>query len=222
MVAGLAHEIKNPLAGIQGAVDILIQRRHEEDPERKVLEEVRHEVARIDGAMQALLKRARPRNFKFQPASLTETVQRAVGLGQAIAASATHGRVRVEFLSPAEEIVISMDAGQIEDAVLNLILNAIDAIDGPGAVTVEVHDANAHNSHTPYATVLVKDTGRGIPPENLQRIFNPFFTTNPQGTGLGLPAVRRILRAHGGRVEVTSTTGSGATFQLLLPYSSKQ
>jgi two-component system NtrC family sensor kinase len=65
--------------------------------------------------------------------------------------------------------------------------------------------------------VLVADEGRGIPPENLQRIFNPFFTTNPSGTGLGLSAVRRIMRAHGGRVEVTSTVGVGTTFKLSLP-----
>jgi PAS domain S-box-containing protein len=218
LVAGLAHEIKNPLAGIQGAVDILIQRRPPEDPERTVLENVRHEVNRIDGAIQLLLSRARPRTFNFQPTNLAETVQRAVGLGQAIAASATHGRIRVSFNPPSKSLVISIDEHQIEDAVLNLILNAIDAIDGPGQIVVSVSHDQLNDLHTPFARILVTDDGSGIPAENLQRIFNPFFTTNPHGTGLGLPAVRRIVRAHGGRVEVTSTVGSGSTFTLYLPY----
>lgn len=222
MVAGLAHEIKNPLAGIQGAVDILIQRRPTNDPERKVLEDVRHEVNRIDNAMHVLLNRARPRQFNFQPCSLSETVQRAVGLGQAIAASATKGRVKINFSAPADPVVLLIDANQVEDAVLNLILNALDAIEGPGEINISVANDNVHNNHVPYAKVLVSDTGRGIPPENLQRIFNPFFTTNPQGTGLGLPAVRRIMRAHGGRVEVFSTLGQGTSFLLSLPYHQSQ
>jgi PAS domain S-box-containing protein len=218
LVAGLAHEIKNPLAGIQGAVDILIQRRPADDPERKVLEDVRQEVVRIDEALKALLNRARPRSFNFQVASLTETVQRAVGLGQAIASMATHGRVRVELLAPDTPIMLPLDTGQVEDAVLNLILNGLDAIEGPGHILVQVLDNHLEQAQAPYATVFVSDTGRGIPPEDLQRIFNPFFTTNPEGPGLGLSAVRRILRAHGGRVEVASTQGTGTTFKLSLPY----
>ena len=220
LVAGLAHEIKNPLAGIQGAVDILIQRRPPEDPERAVLENVRHEVNRIDSAIKLLLNRARPRTFNFQPANLAETVQRAVGLGQAIAASATHGRIQVKFLPPVQPLVLSIDEHQIEDAVLNLVLNAIDAIQGPGQIVVSVSHDQLNDLHTPFARVIVTDDGCGIPAENLQRIFNPFFTTNAHGTGLGLPAVRRIIRAHGGRVEVTSTVGSGSTFTLFLPYQS--
>ena len=187
-----------------------------------MLENVRHEVGRIDNAMHVLLNRARPRPFNFQPTSLSETVQRAVVLGQAFAASITKGRVKVNFTPPTDPIVLLLDANQVEDAVLHLIMNALEAIEGLGEINITVENDNLHNNHVPYAKVLVTDNGHGIPPENLQRIFNPFFTTNPLGTGLGLPAVRRIMRAHGGRVEVFSTVGQGTSFKLSLPYHHSQ
>ncbi len=102
--------------------------------------------------------------------------------------------------------------------MLNLVLNAIDAIEGPGQIVVTVSPDECNDPAAPAARISVTDDGCGIPPENLQRIFNPFFTTNPHGTGLGLPAVRRIVRAHGGRVEVDSTSGGGSTFTLYLPH----
>jgi PAS domain S-box-containing protein len=214
LMAGLAHEIKNPLAGIQGAVDILLQRRLPQDPERAVLEDVRREVARIDRAIQLLLNRARPRSLNFQMASLSDVVQRAVSLGQAIAATA-RGQIKISFQGPGAPILLSLDAAQIEDAVLNLIFNAIEALDGRGAINVSVGVESTPDGSQRHAVITVSDTGRGIPAENLSRIFNPFFTTNPDGTGLGLPAVRRIMRAHDGRVEVTSAVGAGTTFKLI-------
>lgn len=222
LAAGLAHEIKNPLAGIQGAVDILIQRRSAGDPERRVLENVRREVERIDGTIQMLLDRARPRPFKLRRASLTDAVLRAVQLGRHQADSLhlqKGGSVGINFTPGDQPIHLMMDSSQIEDAVLNLILNSLEAIDGDGNVTVSVGLNGAGNSAFPEAVVTVKDTGRGIPAESLARIFTPFFTTNPNGTGLGLPAVRRIARAHGGKVEVESEVGQGTTFTLRLPLS---
>jgi signal transduction histidine kinase len=215
LMAGLAHEIKNPLAGIQGAVDILLQRRLPQDPERAVLEDVRREVARIDQVLQLLLNRARPRSLNFQTASLGEVVQRAVGLGQALVAAA-HGQIKIALQAPAAPLLLAFDAAQIEDAVLNLILNAIAALDGCGEINISISVESAPDGSQRQAVITVSDTGRGIPAENLSQIFNPFFTTNPNGTGLGLPAVRRIMRAHGGRVEVTSALGAGTTFKLIL------
>ncbi len=214
--AGLAHEIKNPLAGIKGAVDILLQRRNPNDPEREVLENVQHEVSRIDATVHSLLDRARPREFKFQPASLTAAVERAVRLGRHQAASAATQRgqqIKVEFINEAAPITMMIDAAQIEDAILNLISNAIEGLEAHGSVTVHL----PKQPDADEVIIQVKDTGRGISEEDLQRIFSPFFTSSPNGTGLGLPAVRRIARAHGGRVEVNSTIGSGSTFTLRLP-----
>jgi PAS domain S-box-containing protein len=222
LAASLAHEIKNPLAGIQGAVDILIQRRSPNDPERKLLEGVRGEVGRIDAIIRSMLDRARPSVFNFQPASVNAAVHRAVTLAghQAKAASMRGRQIKIEFVSDPSLVVMNIDAGQIEDAVHGLLTNAIEAIDGNGAVVVRLGECDRDNRAGREVVIEIEDNGRGIPEEDLSRIFSPFFGTNPNGAGLGLPAVRRIARAHGGRVEAASTPGRGSTFTIRLPRES--
>ena len=217
LAAGLAHEVKNPLAGIQGAVDILIRRRDANDPEREALEGIRHEVTRIDATVRALLDRARPRQLTTFEGSLTELTMKAVTVArsQAISAAARGRKVRIDFQPPEHDIIVNADAAQIEDAILNLIINAIEAIDEEGQITVRL--LRAEGDESDEAIIEVADTGRGISEEHLKQIFNTFFTTTKGGTGLGLPAVRRIARAHGGRVEVTSKIGEGTTFRICLP-----
>lgn len=221
LAAGLAHEIKNPLAGIQGGVDILIRRRDKNDPEREALEGMRHEVERIDRTVRALLERARPRMVSMRTSSLADIVSQAVNLARAqLADSAARGQViDIAFHPPTDPIAIAVDPAQIEDAVLNLIINAIEAFDRNGQVKIRV--ARSQNESADefeeQAIIEVADNGRGISNEDITRIFNPFFTTRPAGTGLGLPAVRRIARAHGGTVDVRSTPGKGSTFTIRLP-----
>lgn len=222
LAAGLAHEIKNPLAGIQGGVDILIRRRDKNDPEREALEGMRHEVERIDNTVRALLDRARPRLVSVRSTSMTEIVGRAVSLarGQIVTAASRGHVVSLDYEPPTDDpITIPVDPGQIEDAVLNLIINAIESTEHDGRVTVRVARTTTAEAEDPADVVAVEvsDNGRGISDEDLKRIFNPFFTTRPGGTGLGLPAVRRIARAHGGRVEVTSKLGEGSRFTIYLP-----
>jgi PAS domain S-box-containing protein len=217
LAAGLAHEVKNPLAGIQGTVDILIRRRDASDPEREALEGIRHEVTRIDATVRALLDRARPRKLATVESSLTELTMKAVTVArsQAIGAAARGRRVRIEFQPPEQDIVVNVDSAQIEDAILNLVINAIEAIKDEGQITVGIRREETEEGEE--AIIEVADTGQGISQENLKQIFNTFFTTTEGGTGLGLPAVRRIARAHGGRVEATSKVGAGSTFSIHLP-----
>jgi len=227
LAAGLAHEIKNPLAGIQGGVDILIRRRDKNDPEREALEGMRHEVQRIDSTVSALLNRARPRLVSVRTSSLTDIVVRAVNLARGqVANPASDGRlISIDFTPPTDPLTVSVDPAQIEDAVLNLIINAIESTDSNGQVKIRVarsESNRAEDDGVVDAVIDVSDNGRGISEEDLTRIFNPFFTTRPTGTGLGLPAVRRIVRAHGGRVEVQSSPGAGSTFTIYLPISPPQ
>jgi PAS domain S-box-containing protein len=223
LAASLAHEIKNPLAGIQGAVDIMIRRRSPNDPERKLLEGVRGEVRRIDAIVQAMLDRAQPPIFIFQYASVNEAVHRAVTLAgyQAAKAASTHGRqINIEFVADPSPVIMKIDPAQIEIAVHGLLTNAIEAIDGNGTVAVRLRECDRVDGAGKEAVIEVADNGRGIAEEDLSRIFSPFFGTNPHGAGLGLPAVRRVARAHGGRVDVTSTPGRGSTFTIRLPRES--
>ena len=220
MAAGLAHEVKNPLAGIQGAVDILIRRRAANDPEREALEGVRHEVQRIDATVRALLDRARPRSITPTRTSLTEVTQRAVDLARAqIVGKPAFDKSRIQFQPPEHDIVLTVDELQIEDAVLNLVIKAIEAIDNDGLVVVSlrISENTSDEALSDEAVIEVTDDGCGISEEDLKKIFNPFFTMTTGGTGLGLPAVRRIARLHGGRVEVNSVPGEGSTFTLHLP-----
>lgn len=220
LAAGLAHEIKNPLAGIQGVVDILLRRRDAHDPDNEALQGIRNEVERIDQTVRALLDRARPRVLATKPCSLTDVVRRAVNVARAqVFGRAAGNHITVHFDAPPEPIIASIDAAQIEDAVLNLIINAIQASANNSAVNVRLFTPaqDETNDQGEEVAIEVADQGCGISAENLSRIFHPFFTTTEGGTGLGLPAVRRIIRAHSGRVDVKSIPGEGSTFIIHLP-----
>jgi len=121
--------------------------------------------------------------------------------------------VQVDFVNDAALPLVEHDSAQIHQVLLNLLLNSIQAIDGPGEVRVEV----AHADHT--ASVSVSDNGPGIPPEHLPNIFRPFYTTKGKGTGLGLSLAKRIVEDHGGHIGVTSEVGRGTRFQVTLPLS---
>jgi signal transduction histidine kinase len=168
--------------------------------------------------VRALLDRARPRQLSTTETSLTELTIKAVTIArsQAIGAAGRGRRIQIEFDSPEQDTVVKVDPAQIEDAILNLVINAIEAIQADGRITIGIRRAQSEETGD-EAIIEVADTGRGIPEADLQRIFNTFFTTTKGGTGLGLPAVRRIARAHGGRVEANSVPGEGSVFRIHLP-----
>jgi len=213
LATGLAHEIRNPLAGIAGVMDIIARDLPESSPAREVLSEVQQEILQIKRILSDLLETARPKPPDFRPADLNSTAEHAVSLARQQAISRP-----IEIrLSKAHELPpVEHDAAQIQQVLLNLLLNAIQAIDDAGNIRVRV------GSEDSFATVAISDTGRGIPPEHLANIFRPFFTTKKRGTGLGLSLVSRIVEAHGGRVQVNSTPGQGSQFMVWLPFHHAQ
>lgn len=221
LAAGLAHEIKNPLAGIKGVIDIILQRRPAQDSEHEVLEGVQQEIERIDRTVRELLRQSRPKPLEIKRASLNETVRRAVQFAshQNSVRHSGGGKISTNLHLPESLILMPHDSASIEDAVLNLILNAREAVRGlsKGEIFVRLSKTKTKRGET-TALIEVSDNGCGIPSEKLEQIFMPFFTTHEGGTGLGLAAVKRIARAHGGSCEVRSTLGKGSTFTIRLPY----
>lgn len=208
LAAGLAHEIRNPLAGIAGVIDIIGRDLPESSPGRQVLQEVKQEVLHIKNILSDLLDYARPKQPIFQEADLRVTAERAFSLArqQALSRPIQMNLIMDERLPPVEH-----DPAQIQQVLLNLLLNAIQALDGAGEVRVELA------SEPGFAVVRVRDTGRGIPPQAIENIFRPFFTTKGGGTGLGLSLAKRIVEGHGGMIEVASTPGQGTEFTIRLP-----
>ena len=208
LASQVAHEIKRPLAGIQSALELIGQEYAMTDAQKALMGRVSDELAQVDETLRDMLSLARPVGLEPKPVSLHRTVDAALArlAGRA-------GMERVEVVRQYDEAADAMegDAARLEQAVLNLCLNAVEAMPEGGRLTVTTR-------RRPDAVeVDVADTGVGIPAENLDRILKPFFSTKALGTGLGLPLVVRVVAAHGGRVWVESEVGKGTAFHLEFP-----
>jgi PAS domain S-box-containing protein len=207
VAAGLAHEIKNPLAGMAAALEILHEQSSSE--QRPIMAEVQQQIGRIRRIVEDLLHYARPRPPEFRALDLNATLRQAA---QLVAHTAARRRVRVSFQAAPLPAVLH-DEDQIQRMVLNLALNAVDA--APEGGTVEIRSSLLPHG---MAGIDVQDNGPGIPPEALPQLFRPFYTTKgSHGTGLGLPQCLRIAQAHGGAIDVSTELGSGTTFTVRLP-----
>src|SRR5579885_81004 len=208
MATGLAHEIRNPLAGIAGVIEIIGRDLPSSSPARAVVKDVRQELNRINHIVTDLLQTARPHPPKVRKSDLNTTVEHAVMLGRQQGLSKN---VEIALHKDPTLPEVEHDSDQIHQVLLNLLLNSIQAIDRDGKVAVTVERREN------FAMIEVADNGRGIPPENLPNIFRPFFTTKGDGTGLGLSLARRIIEDHQGRIDVSSAVGQGTTFAVVLP-----
>jgi PAS domain S-box-containing protein len=207
--AALAHEIRNPLAGIKGVADAFLQRGQLTRQEREWMEAVRDEVMKIDARLRELQDLSQTRAFNARPCLLSDLIGRVVLLATQ---SIRDRQITVEFIDDTTEpLVMSLDETSIEDAVLNLLLNAIESIDGSGRVSVCLRQKDS------AAVIEVTDTGCGIPLDIRERIFEPLFTTKAEGTGLGLAAVSQTVAAHHGQITFKTEIGRGSRFVLALP-----
>lgn len=209
LAAGLAHEIRNPLAGIAGVIDIIGRDLPPDSAACAVVKEVKQEAVHINRILSDLLETARPKQPNFKRTDLGATIMHAMMFARE---QATTRSIEIDFLPRKALPPVEHDPAQIHQVLLNMLLNAIQAVSREGHVLV-VLDRRAD-----YAAVSIADDGPGISAENLKHIFRPFFTTKGHGTGLGLSLARRIIEDHGGRIEVTSEPGKGTTFVVLLPF----
>ena len=208
LATGLAHEIRNPLAGIAGVIEIVSRDLPATSPAKAVVKDVREEIAQINRILTDLLDTARPRAPEIRCSDLNTTIEHAVMLARQQVLSKP---IKIEFTAAPGLPEVQHDSDQIHQVLLNLLLNAVQAIENSGVVRVGVQQQDGN------AVVSVSDTGRGIRSEDLTNIFRPFFTTKGNGTGLGLSLARRIVEEHHGHIEVTSSSGKGTTFSVLLP-----
>jgi len=208
VAAGLAHELRHPLASIGGALEIIEARSTPDSPEAEFSHLAMTEVQRLDNLVWEFLRFARPHEPDLRPTSLHDLVERVIAL---LGVEAERGGVRLHVEHADSVPTLSIDALQIEQVLLNVVLNAIQA--SPPGSCVRVRERLDQLE----AVIDVTDDGSGIPAEHLAQVFTPFFTTKENGTGLGLAIAHRIVMAHDGRVEVQSTSARGTCVRIRLP-----
>ncbi len=214
LMAGIAHEVKNPLAGIAAATQVLSDEFEEGDSGKGVSREILSQVDRLDRIVKDFLRFARPSLPRFSWNDLNEILERTTFFV----------RKQVEdkqaFLSKkyASDLpVVYVDPDKMQQAMLGLLINAVQAVGAGGRIEIRTRFKPHGSRNGGIALVEVQDNGVGISEDNLAKIFDPFFTTKHQGTGLGLSIVREIARQHGGSLLVVSTKGKGTTFTLRVP-----
>jgi PAS domain S-box-containing protein len=234
LAAGVAHEIRNPLAGIGTSAQLLKRRMESDDPRSQFADLILEEVSRLDRIVESLLQFARPSTPKLTRQSILPSIDRALMLVHEVAVQ-ENVNLRVERADRVPEIF--MDHDQVLQVVLNVLMNALQALTQGGEIEVKVGPARKRaaersalgrratdrlleRDRPPLQDVVevrVKDNGPGIPAAVIARVFDPFFTTRTQGTGLGLSICQSIVREHGGSISIESTVGQGTTVTIDLP-----
>ncbi|MEN9936417.1 MAG: hypothetical protein RLZZ387_2996 [Chloroflexota bacterium] len=217
LAGGLAHEIRNPLGIVRAAAQMLHRQLWDDARLGEYTQVIQSEIDRVDRLIEQLLVYARPRPLTRGPVNLGELAERALGLTRAYASQ--HGVV-CEVVGRGDAPVMEGDAELLLQALVNLLMNAVQATPHGGRVSVEV--STAHDERVPIAILGVRDTGLGIAPDDLQRVFDPFFTTRDHGVGLGLSIVQQIVQEHGGAIDVISELGVGTAFVVRLPAPDSQ
>jgi len=209
LAAKLAHEVRNPLTGIGSAIQVLRRGLPEEDSRREVLGKMLEQLQRMNKSMANYLEYARLPEAVIRPVNIKEPVERALFL---VEPRAKLQKVRILLEIPPDLPLVRGDPGQLEQVALNLALNAVQAMPDGGELRISA-------ALDPGGGILLKfkDTGPGIPPENINRVQTPFFTTRADGSGLGLPIVKQILIAHQGELRIESPAEGGGLMTVRLP-----
>jgi signal transduction histidine kinase len=219
MAAGLVHEVKNPLAGIKASIQILVQEGNTPQEDKMILTAVLGEVERIESLMKGLLSFARPPRPQFVPVDINSVVESSITLSLPYSSVASGSRKPpksidiVKNLDPGLPMVMA-DPGQMQQVLLNLFMNAIEAMPEGGTLKVSTSGGSGSSRSV---QIEIADTGKGINEETRKKIFQPFFTTKRKGTGLGLAITKRFVEMHSGTISIDQNPGGGTLFRILLP-----
>ncbi len=213
LAASLAHEIRNPLASIEGATNIIDSPQTSDEVRAGSLNVIRKESRRLNRLLTNLLDFARPRPPEFQPVDLGRLIDSVVAL---VDHTARHNRTEIRKQVSALLPMIESDPEQLKQVLLNLTINAIQAMPEGGCIEISAHSVDSG------VRLAVRDQGSGIGDEDLDKIFDPFYTTKEAGTGLGLSVAHQIVAQHGGIIKAERNTGRGMTFSLVLPLRRKE
>lgn len=217
MTTGIAHEIKNPLAGISGAISVLADDYTEEDPRKEIVKQILEQIGRLDKTATDLLFFGRPGKPEFSYVDINALIKKTLFFVSQHPEARNIHRVKelTRDLPP-----VGADEKQIQQVLFNIIINAIQAMKEGGTLTILTESIRREGQE--FVRILISDTGRGIPPADLEKIFIPFFTTKTQGTGLGLPICKKLMQQNGGNLSVASRIGEGTTFTIELPAAGGQ
>jgi len=215
LTAGIVHDVKNPLAVIKGLAEELSEEFSVDPSMKDQLATIRESATKASTIVTDLLKFARQSTPELEQRDVRETIEASLRLTEYLARK---GKVEIKVDMPSNPVLIWYDAQQIEQVLINLIGNAIQAMKNGGTVRINLSQAESS------IALSVQDNGVGIPEKNLQRIFDPFFTTKPEGegTGLGLSVSFGIITRHRGQISVDSKPGLGTTFTILLPIDQEE
>jgi signal transduction histidine kinase len=227
LTAGIAHEVKNPLNAMMIHLELLrmkirkaslvpvgggtavAETARTDDPLLQHVEVIETEIRRLDEVVQGFLKFTRPEDLRLQAVRVSTLLAEMLPILQP---EAREHNVRVVVETSDDRLAVNGDAAMLRQAILNLAMNACQAMPHGGELRLTCAAASAKR-----VELRIEDTGVGIPPEHLDRIFDLYFTTKDHGNGIGLSMVYRIIQMHDGEIEVQSTPGRGTTFKLLLP-----
>ncbi len=225
MAAGIAHELKNPLAGIEVMAGLLRRQVPDSPDAQSLLRDIISEAKLANAIVVQMLEFVRPIRLQVERTDMGDVLRQAVTLAES---KATRGDISLHLDVQPDLPMIDGDPHQLCQVFTNLLANAFEALEGRGRIDIKVVAATieqdpffASDPHKPTPVLVfdVVDDGPGVPVELSDRIFDPFFTTKPQGSGLGLPIVRKIVDAHDGRIDLNSDPGRGARFRVTLPVS---
>jgi len=209
LAAGVAHEIRNPLSSIKGIASYFRDKSDEDSGDQEMAGVMIVEVDRLNRVISELLEFAKPTDLKLKTSDLNSLIGHSIRL---IETEATEKDIAIQIDLPQQPILTQIDSDRFSQCLLNLYLNSLQAMEKGGRLNIKsaLMDDN-------LILIQIRDTGPGILVEDLNKIFDPYYTTKPKGTGLGLAIVHKIIEAHNGSVKVRSVPGKGTTFAITIP-----